>query len=115
MQMDGSCHCQKVKFKAEGETAGAITCNCSICQRKGTILIFIPTDNFQLLSGRDNLTDYQFGSKSIHHYFCSTCGVTSFAEGQTPDGKKMIAINLRCIEGIDLEKVSTQAIDGRSF
>jgi hypothetical protein len=115
MKMKGSCHCQKVRFEAEGETAGAIVCNCSICQRKGSILAFVPADKFQLLSGQDNLTDYQFGKKTIHHYFCSTCGVTSFASGSTPDGTQMRAINLRCVEGIDLDQLNPHKVDGRSF
>jgi len=32
----GSCHCGKVAFEVEGELAGAMACNCSICSRKGS-------------------------------------------------------------------------------
>ena len=31
----GSCHCAKVPFEVEGELAGAMACNCSICSRMG--------------------------------------------------------------------------------
>ncbi|UXR65443.1 GFA family protein [Bdellovibrio bacteriovorus] len=111
----GSCHCGKVKFEATGAFNEVISCNCSMCQRKGTLLAFVPETQFTLLSGADSLTDYQFGKKKIHHTFCSTCGVTSFATGETPDGTKMKAINVRCLEGIDLKALTVQECDGRSF
>lgn len=117
MKYTGSCHCQKVRYEVELDLAQepALTCNCSMCQRKGSMLRFVPAGQFTLVSGAENLTDYQFGAKKIHHYFCSTCGVTSFATGQTPDGTKMQAINVRCLDGVDLESLKTHHIDGRSF
>lgn len=115
MKHVGSCHCGKVKFEVEGDLDGGIACNCSMCGRKGTILAFVPADKFKLISGENAVTDYQFGQKRIHHLFCSTCGVTSFAKGTSPDGKEMRAINLRCIEGIDLEKIKVKNFDGKSL
>ncbi len=116
MKQIGSCHCGKVKFEVSNLNLNeAITCNCSICQRKGTMLSFVPAENFKLLTDRSALTDYQFGKKSIHHFFCSTCGVTSFAEGKTPEGIPMIAINVRCVENIELSMVFAKQIDGKSF
>lgn len=111
----GSCHCGKVKFEVEMDLNDAISCNCSICLRKGTLLAFVPTDQFTLISGKENLTDYQFGRKTIHHTFCSTCGVTAFASGKMPDGKEMKAINIRCLEDIDIEKVKIKHIEGKNF
>ena len=115
MKKTGSCHCGKVKFEVEVEFDQALSCNCSICQRKGSLLVFVPADKFHLLSGKDNLTDYQFGKKVIHHYFCSTCGVTSFAAATTPDGKDMRAINVRCLEGVDIASLKINHFDGKSI
>ncbi len=72
-------------------------------------------DAFKLLSGEDALTDYQFNKHNIHHLFCSTCGVKSFGRGTAPDGKKMVAINARCLEGVDPEKLSVQHFDGKAL
>ena len=116
MKHNGSCHCGKVKYEVENlNLQESITCNCSMCQRKGTVLSFVPAMSFKLLTDKKYLTDYQFGKKMIHHLFCSTCGVTSFAEGKSPDGTAMIAINLRCIDNLDLGTIFSKQIDGRSF
>ncbi len=111
----GSCHCGHVKFEARGDFKNVISCNCSMCQRKGTLLAFIPETDFKLLSGSDRLTVYQWGKKRIHHTFCSTCGVTAFASGQKPDGTKMKAINVRCLEGADMKDLNIKDVDGKSL
>lgn len=114
MKHTGSCHCGKVKYEVEMNVENAISCNCSICMKRGTLLDFVPETNFKLLSGEADLQDYQFNKKIIHHLFCKTCGVVSFAKGSAPDGTKMIAINLRCLDGIDLSKLKIQEYDGKS-
>lgn len=111
----GSCHCGKVKFEVEIDLSNGISCNCSMCLRKGTVLSFVPEKQFKLISGADNLTDYQFNKKVIHHTFCKTCGVTAFATGQLPDGTPMKAVNLRCLDGIDLDKVKIQHFEGKNL
>jgi hypothetical protein len=111
----GSCHCGQVKYEVTLDlTQPALTCNCSICSRTGAMLSFVLPDSFKVLSGDDALTDYQFGRQAIHHLFCSRCGVRPFARGQRPDGTKMIAINVRCLEGVELDEVKTRKVDGRS-
>ncbi|MGE0762412.1 MAG: GFA family protein [Bdellovibrionales bacterium] len=111
----GSCHCGKVRFEAELDPTQALACNCSMCGRKGTLLAFVPSSKFKLLSGEKNLTDYQFGRKVIHHTFCSTCGITAFASATAPDGTPMQAINVRCLDDIDLAKVTIKNFDGKSI
>ncbi|MEZ0392759.1 MAG: GFA family protein [Pseudobdellovibrionaceae bacterium] len=111
----GSCHCGKVQFEAKGNFNEALSCNCSICQRKGTLLAFVPETDFQLHSGDNSLTDYQFGKMRIHHTFCSTCGVQAFSSAQMPDGTKMKAINVRCLEGMDLKDLKIKEYDGKSI
>lgn len=114
MKHTGSCHCQKVRFEVDAEINKAMSCNCSICSKRGSLLVFVPEESFQLLSGENDLTDYQFGKKVIHHYFCATCGVGVFGSGTGGDAKKMRAINIRCLDTVELEKVSTYPFDGKS-
>jgi hypothetical protein len=114
MKYTGSCHCQKVKFEAQGEIQGGLACNCSICSRKGSLLWFIPRGDFRLLAGEGDLKAYDFNKHVIHHMFCTTCGMHPFAYGTDPKGNEMAAINLRCVENIELEKIPVTHYDGRS-
>lgn len=110
----GGCHCGAVRYEVRMKLEGAITCNCSICSKTGTMLAFVPASDFELKSGADALTDYQFGRKNIHHLFCSRCGIRSFARAKMPNGTPMAAINVRCLDGVDLAQVPLQPFDGRS-
>jgi hypothetical protein len=104
-----------VKYDVELDLSKpVISCNCSICQRKGTLLTFVPEGAFHLKSGKDATTDYQFNKNVIHHLFCSTCGVTSYAQG-SKDGKVMYAINARCLEGVEIGEMKINQFDGRSM
>ena len=111
---EGSCHCGKVKYKATTDLAMVIECNCSLCSRRGHILTFVSPDQFESVSGDDHLTDYQFNQRAIHHVFCKTCGINSYARGKKPDGTEMVAINLRCLEGLDLTTLTPTKVDGKS-
>jgi hypothetical protein len=113
MMLEGSCHCGKVAFTVDAETPkSAISCNCSHCRRKGLLLAFFSPDQFTLISGRDVLKSYFFNTHKIEHEFCTTCGTQAFAGGLAPDGKPMRAINLRCVENIDLDAIEVHHYDG---
>jgi len=112
----GSCHCGNVRYNVDADLSGELsTCNCSICARNGWVLTFVPAEQFHLEEGENALTDYQFGNKTIHHLFCSKCGVRSFARGTMPDGTAMRAINVRCLEGVDVNTLNLKQFDGRSI
>lgn len=115
MKYTGSCHCSAIRFEVDIELEQVISCNCSICSKKGHWLAFTSEDNFKLLSGDDSISDYQFGKQTIHHYFCKKCGIGPFGKGTMPDGKKMRAINVRCLDDIDFEKIKPMPVDGKSF
>jgi hypothetical protein len=84
-----------------------------MCGRSGTLLTFVPADTFTLLSGEGELTDYQFGTKHIHHLFCKVCGIKSFARGQGKDGPT-VAINSRCLDDVDPASLNVMNFDGKS-
>jgi hypothetical protein len=111
----GGCHCGRVRYEVEADIDQVLSCNCSICQKRGALLSFVPEPQFSLISGEDDLTDYQFNQKIIHHLFCSTCGVASFARGVAPDGSAMVAVNVRCLDDVDPASLTVQPFDGRSL
>jgi len=111
----GGCHCGKVRYRVDIDLgAPVISCNCSMCGRSGTLLSFVPADQFTLESGEDVLTDYEFNHHVIHHLFCRVCGIKSFARGVGRDGKKTVAVNTRCLDGVDVSKLNVVPFDGKS-
>src|SRR4051812_28684715 len=112
----GSCHCGKVAYEVDGEIDQALACNCSICRRKGSLLWFVPMTQFRLKTPDENAGTYLFNKHVIRHRFCPECGIHPYAEAIPPKtGVPTAAINIRCIEGIDPEKIPVHHFDGRSL
>ena len=111
----GSCHCGNVKYEVTADLAKVMECNCSHCYRKGLLLKFVPSQSFTLLKGEDVLGEYRFNKHVIQHLFCKTCGVQSFARGKGHEGSEMIAVNVRCLEGVDLGSLAIAQFDGRAI
>lgn len=110
----GGCHCGRIAFEVEGEIDGALSCNCSICSRKGSLLWFVARAQLRLQTPDDAAASYSFHRHIIRHRFCPQCGIHPYGEGGGPDGEQIAAINLRCVEGIDLDSIQVHHFDGRS-
>jgi hypothetical protein len=93
----------------------AFACNCSICSRAGWLLAFAPAEAFRLLAGEEGLADYQFGRRQMHHIFCRTCGVRPFSRGCDGNGKETVAVNLRCVAGLDVRSLPVETFDGAAI
>jgi hypothetical protein len=115
MTYRGSCHCGKVAFEVEGSIDRALSCNCSMCQRKGSLLWFVPRAKLKLLTPDANARAYTFNKHVIKHRFCPECGIHPYGEGADPKGNATAAINIRCLEGVDLTTIPTTHFDGRSI
>ena len=114
MTHKGSCHCGRVAFEVDGTIDGAMSCNCSMCQRKGSLLWFVPRGKMRLTTPESNASTYTFNKHVIQHRFCPNCGIHPYGEGRDAKGNATAAINIRCIEGIELDSVPVQHFDGRS-
>jgi hypothetical protein len=111
----GGCHCGEIRFEVTADIGNVVSCNCSICQKRGALLSFVPAEKFALRAGSDDLKDYQFGKRSIHHLFCAQCGVAAFSRGTSPAGGEMIALNVRCLDDVDLAALKVTPFDGHSL
>ncbi|WP_432719613.1 GFA family protein [Jeongeupia wiesaeckerbachi] len=109
-----SCHCGRIVLEVDGDIGAVISCNCSICQRRGHLLWFVPRSSARLLTPEDDLSTYTFNKHVIKHHFCPSCGCAPFGEGVDPAGNAVAAINVRCIEDIDLASLKIHPHDGRS-
>lgn len=112
----GSCHCSAVTFEADLDlTRPSYRCNCSICRRTRFWPAVARPEEFRLLTGESELTQYLFNTRKNEHHFCRHCGVRCFGIGnETPMGK-MIGVNLGCLEGVseeELSKIPIVRVDG---
>jgi hypothetical protein len=115
MLYKGSCHCGHIAFEVEGTLTGAMSCNCSICQRKGTLMWFVPREYLHLLTPDENAGTYMFNKHVIKHRFCPKCGMHPYGEGVDPKGNSMAAINIRCLEDVELETIPVTHFEGRAL
>ena len=109
----GGCHCGRVRYEVTTALEPVLSCNCSICQKRGYLLTFVPRAAFKLLSGENDQTDYQFNKKIIHHLFCKICGVGSFGTGTGPNQSEMVAVNVRCLDDVNLDALTPTHFDGK--
>jgi large subunit ribosomal protein L3e len=125
----GGCHCGAIRYEVSFDTSAPMVtrCNCSICHKKGYLSLKLPlASDLKLLSPitassfpkPTELTlvppmgDYQFGGKSVHHYFCTTCGVHCFlrVDYTGEDGSEQMHLTLNALtldqgqEGLDLRE-----------
>ena len=108
----GGCHCGAVRYEVEMDLKKVMECNCSHCSKKGFLLSFVDRDKFSLQSSEDMLIEYFFNKKTIRHLFCRVCGVQSFAEGVT---FPKVAINVRCLDEVDVSKLTIEQVNGKDF
>src|SRR6202040_1258095 len=111
--MEGGCHCGRVRFRVTASLDRITQCNCSICAKKGFLHLIVSPQQFQLLSGKDDLTTYKFNTGTAKHTFCKYCGIHPFYVPRSDPDK--IDINVRCLDGIDVAAISPKLFDGRNW
>lgn len=114
----GSCHCGAVRFQCELDLAqGTSKCNCSMCTKGRFWKAIVKAGAFKLAEGTDDLSNYQFASRSIHHFFCRHCGIKTFGKGHLEAlGGDFYAINVACLDDAtpeELAQAPVQFEDGR--
>ena len=110
----GSCHCGSVAFEVDGAPDSATACNCSMCRRRGSLLWFVSREALRLRTPEQDLATYRFHKHSIDHRFCKACGIHTFGEGTHPNGQRMAAVNVRCLDDVDLDALPVHHYDGRT-
>jgi hypothetical protein len=82
-------------------------CDCSYCRRRGAIVVSAPLSGVSIVRGAENLSLYQWGSRTAKHWFCKTCGI--YTHHQRRSNPNEYGVNVAILEGInprDLGEVS---------
>ena len=120
----GSCHCGRVQFEITADIDHARICDCSICRKRGTLNFRIDENDFKLKTPLEELSLYQWGSFTAKDYFCPTCGVLPFRRPSHPTNTELAqgtvrfegwAINLRCLNDLDINALPLKFIKGSSL
>lgn len=110
----GQCHCGAVTFRFQLPSSVSMTeCNCSVCSLTGYKHIFVPQDNFTLLSGAEDLTEYKFGTGTARHLFCRHCGVKAFYRPRSHPDK--YSVNYRAVTPGTLTISEVIPFDGQNW
>ncbi len=113
MKVQGGCHCGAVQFAAQlpEPPLPALDCNCSMCSMTGFLHVIVVHEDFELLTGRDALPSYRFGTGAAEHLFCSVCGVKSFYQPRShPDAW---SVNAHCLD--TAVALAIEKFDGRDW
>ncbi|GIY75078.1 centromere protein V [Caerostris extrusa] len=110
----GGCHCGAVRFNAFAPSKVKIyKCNCSVCVKKQIKAFLVPSEKFEILQGKDNLTEYTFNTGEAKHWFCKTCGVQSFYKPRSnPDG---ISVMIYCLDPGTIQETEEIEFDGQNW
>jgi len=110
---EGGCHCGRVRFRVTADLDGVAECNCSICSKKGFLHLIVPREQFDLVSGQDDLATYRFNTGVAEHTFCRVCGIHAFYVPRSDPDK--IDVNVRCLDGVDLSALAIKRFDGKNW
>lgn len=65
----GSCQCGAIAFDVDGEIDSGLSCNCSICSRRASLLWFVPRTSLKLKTPESAVATYTFNKG----YVAITC------------------------------------------
>ena len=106
----GSCHCGRVRFEVDCELDHVRSCDCSICRKRGALIHRVDADRLRLLTPIEELTLYQWHTRTAEDYFCPVCGILPFRRPR--NGADIWTVNVRCLEGVDLDAIPIRHVRG---
>ena len=114
MRISGGCHCGAVRFEAEvPRRVEVLDCNCSICAKTGFRHLIVPHGDLRLLSGKEALVSYRFGTGAAEHLFCRNRGVKSFYQPRSYP--QAWSVNLNAVDDASGLEVEFRSFDGRNW
>ncbi len=87
LHVDGSCHCEKIKFEADIDAGKATICHCTDCQQLTgapfRVVVPVAKEHFKLLQGEPKtyLKIAESGNRRLQA-FCPDCGTSIYATSE---------------------------------
>ena len=118
---EGSCHCGRVRFVVEVDLDHVRVCDCSICRKRGALIHRVEESQIEMLTPLEDLTLYQWHTRTAEDYFCPTCGILPFRRPRDRTRREAVAgqapftgwsVNVRCLDDVDLEAIPVRRVRG---
>jgi hypothetical protein len=100
----GSCHCGNTQFEANEAPSDVTRCTCSLCSKRGALWAYYTPAQFRLTSPPENVATYLWGSRTVKHHFCASCGCGTYSEspdwssGQPDFDNPKVGVNSRLFD-----------------
>jgi len=107
---EGSCHCGNVRFEVDADLDHVRVCDCSICRKRGALNHRVEESCFRLLTPPEELSLYQWHTRTAVDYFCPNCGILPFRRPRT--APHLWAVNVRCLDEVDVSQIPIKYVYG---
>ncbi len=85
-------------------------CDCSVCRKRGALNHRVENNDLRPLTPIEEMSLYQWHTKTARDYFCKNCGILPFRRPRTaPD---LWTVNVRCLDRVDLESIPVVSVRG---
>lgn len=75
--------------------------------------LIVRSENFELVQGSEELTEYRFNTRVARHLFCENCGVKAFYVPRShPED---YSVNLNCVHLDPAIFITTEEFDGQNW
>jgi hypothetical protein len=106
----GSCHCGKVQFEVDLELDHVRVCDCSLCRKRGALNYRVEEADLRIITPLEEMTLYQWHTKTAKDYFCPCCGILPFRRPRT--APELWTVNVRCLDGVDPNSIPIEQVYG---
>lgn len=106
----GACHCGHVTFEVDLDLDHVRVCDCTLCRKRGALNYRVEDSAIRIHTPLDEMTLYQWHTKTAKDYFCATCGILPFRRPRT--APELWTVNVRCLDDVDLEQIPLEHVHG---
>jgi len=130
MTLTATCHCGATRIELPALPEDIKECNCTYCHRTGAVWGYYKSEDVKIISAEHDAVYSASGALNQHH-FCARCGGNTY--GSSPDWAllfnndgtrksgmtdqipqtRIVSINLRMVEDLDLSTLNIVKVDGR--
>jgi hypothetical protein len=121
MTIKGSCHCGDTQFEVSEAPTTVTQCTCSLCSKRGALWAYYTPAQFGLIQPQNNAATYLWGSRTVKHHFCASCGCSTYSEspdwltGKPDFDNPRVSVNSRLLNDFDLDALPITVIDGKNL